>query len=422
MAITFTGAGGAFERLGYLFGWIDLLLTAPIPHDIESRLRTVRTLVRDVLIDIVDTDNPLRALTIEFALREWIAQMVTQSKDVDRTTVSAAVAAAGANTGDGTLIASVANPDGDDWESLRAEDIVIECVEDSQLGRVDAGSEVFRVQGEAAVDEMDPAWPKGSGIERQIVSSSGEIDAGRVPGASVLTNGDLEDWTDDVPKQWSVDVGAANIALTTTAYRGTNALKITGDASSTLTTLSQAIDAGAGTFGLVFPWEKYLIAYRVRDDGTGPVAGVLSISLMNAASDAIIGAAVTQDLTAVGSSYVLKTGVISTPTALPATLKFDIRLTTALENGRAVFIDQVQLIRMVQLYNGGPYIALISGAINWIAKTDTADGDIITLTLTNNDEGEIVKHFERFFGMSRHALQLPSVAAGLETVDDALVL
>ena len=421
MAITFTGSGGAFERFGYLWGWADLLLTAPIPDDIESRLRTIRHLAHDILIDITDTDNPLRALTIEYALREFIAQMVTQSEDVDRTTVSAAVNAAGGNTGDGTLIVSVANPDGDDWESMRAEDIVFECFEDSQAGRVDAGSELFRVQGEAAVDEMDPAFPKGSGIDRQIVSSSGEIDAGRVPGANVLTNGDFEDWTGTTAKQWIEESAGSDIALTATSYRGTNALKIVGD-GATLVKVNQAIDAGAGTFGLVFPWEKYLISYRVRDDGTGPSTGVLSVALRNAGDDSIVDAAVTTDLTAVGSSYVHKTGVISTPSPLPASLEFDIRLTTALQSGRDVYIDQVQLIRMVPLYRGGLYAALVSGATDWVAMTDTADGDNIVVTVTNNDEGEIVKHFERFFGMTKHALQLPSAASGLETVDDALVL
>lgn len=421
MAIAFLGGSGAYDRLGVLFGWADVLLTAPIPADVEARLRTIRDMARDILISTPDADNRLRALTVETALREWITQMVSQSETLDRTTVSASVAAAGGNTGDGTLIVSVANPDGDDWESLRAEDIVVECVEDSQVGRVDAGSEIFRVQGEVAVDEMDPTWPKGSGIDRRIVSSSGEVDAGRVPGANVLTNGDFEDWTGTTPKQWAVDAGAGNIALTTTKYRGTNALQITGDAGLTLTALSQRIDAGVGTFGLVYPWEKYLLAYRVRDDGTPPAAGVLSVALRNAISESITDAAVTTDLTSVGSSYVLKTGVISTPTPLPALVEFDIRLTTALTNTRAVFIDQVQLLRMVQLYNGGLYLAPVSGAINFVAKTDTSDGDTFTITVTNNNEGEFVRHSERFFGMSGHAMQIPSAGGGAETVADTLV-
>lgn len=420
MAISLIGGGGLFDRLGYEFGWVDLFLTAPIPNDASSRLRAMRNLVQEILIKTVDDDTPLRILTIELALKELIAQMTSSSNDVDANIISATPAAAGGNTGDGTLIASVENPDGDTFPYLLAEDIIVECIEDSQAGRLDAGSELFRIQGEAPVDEMDPTWPKGSGISLQTVSSSAEDDAGRAPGATVLTNGDFEDWSGIIPRQWTIAVGGSTISLTTTSYRGTNALKIAGD-GSTLTRLSQLIDDQAGTFGIIAPWEKYLIAFRVRDDGTGPTAGVLSVALRNADTEALVGSAVQIDLTGVGSTYAIQTGVISTPAVLPSSMKFDLRLTAALENGRSVYIDQVQLIRMVQLYRGGPYIALISGATNWIAKTRTSVGDLITITIASDNTGEFLKHFERFFNMSRHDLLLPTDGLGGETIADTLI-
>lgn len=166
------------------------------------------------------------------------------------------------------------------------------------------------------------------------------------------------------------------------------------------------------------PLTQYAFAGRFKVSAV-PGAGVLTIDLYD-------GSAVINDYLGVANSFTIsapglttshqsKTGVFRTPKAVPPVVYFRYRISTAVSNTVSVYADHFALVEMTELYPGGPFASIFSGATDW------AKGDYYTLACTNDLGGKFQTHFERFFDMSAKGLLLPSDTGGTQTVSDALV-
>src|SRR5690606_15589688 len=97
---------------------------------------------------------------------------------------------------------------------------------------------------------------------------------------------------------------------------------------------------------------------------------------------------------------------------LPSSYKLRVRLSTALDNGVSVFVDDLALAEATRFYTGGPYVAAFAASVN------PALEDHWTVAITST-LGGFQKLFERFFGMRQLGLTLPF--SSTPTISDSLV-
>lgn len=107
--------------------------------------------------------------------------------------------------------------------------------------------------------------------------------------------------------------------------------------------------------------------------------------------------------------------MLRTPSVLPASVYLRIRTSTAVSSGTSLFLDEMVLTPAVQLYTGGPLIAVITGGTNWQIN------DTFSIAATNDRAGVLQEWFERNFNMSSLGLLLPSNGSGSETIPDSVV-
>lgn len=462
MAITLSGTGGLFTRVGDIGGAINSIISFLGSGDLSSGgvlsvgvaadairseyasartdliatlypardtyrlahntyLTSLQTIAQNTVIGMADDDNPLPAKTLANALAELISQMEGNSDSVDASTTSATPAAGSANVGDGVCVASVKRPSGVANEYVYAEDIVVKCTADAVTGGATQYSETFTASGEAAAaSKLAYNWPAGSGASKSLtaVNASGDNTTG-----NKLTNSDFETFTvADTPDNWSILVGVAgtDINESTDKYHGTKCLEILGD-GATLTSIAQTFNSAGGTLGTLKPNTVYMWnAWMKRD--TSLAAGVLAIELVNGSNAVIADDAGNNNATSITlssgltTSYAAKNGVFVTPANLPSVVKLRIRLTTAATSGESFYIDRLALAECAEpLYTGGPYAAVFAGTTAFLKN------DVFTVAVANNNAGAFQKLFWRLFDMPALGLQLPSDSGGSETVDDALV-
>lgn len=462
MAITLTGTGGLFSRVGDIGGAVNSIITFLNGGDISgggllsvgvaadavrseyasartdliatlypardtyrgahsTYLTALQTIAQNTVVAMADDDNPLPAKTLANALAELISQMEGSSDTVDASTTSATPATGSANVGDGVCVATVKRTSGAANEYLYAEDIVIKCGADAVTGGSTQYSESFTASGEAAAaNRLAYNWPAGSGATKTLlaVNASGDNTTG-----NKLTNSDFETFTvTNTPDNWSILVGAAgaDILESTDKYHGTKCLEILGD-GSTLTSIAQTFNSAGGTLGTLKPNTVYMWnAWMKRD--TSLAAGVLSVELVNGSNSVIADDAGNNNATAITLSsgltttYAAKNGVFVTPANLPSVVKLRIRLTTAATSGESFYIDRLALTECAEpLYTGGPYAAVFSGTTAFLKN------DVFTVAVANDNAGAFQKLFWRLFDMPTLGLQLPSHSGGSETIDDTLV-
>jgi hypothetical protein len=469
MSITLTGTGGLFTRQGKFFqalrsaniylGDTDLTGSETVPdavgtsitdiyaqfasadQDVIDGLFTQRDSTRsaldgwksylkgrceDALKKQVHRDVTLVDYTVEGALKELITQMsgsgglYSPDNDVDASTVSATRTAASANTGDGNLVVSVLRTDGRTNELALAETLEALCDSDSQEGGT-ARNETWTVKGEpVASDPLKWDAPDGSGASATLTCVDATQDNA---GGNLLTNSDFEDWTSNVPDNWTLLVGTAGTTIddeTVTIYDtdGTKSLEIIGDAGGTLTAIAQTFDSSDGTEAELEPNTVYQINFWCKKSAS-LAAGTLQIGLVDGSNNAInddAGTANTYSLAngSITTSWVAYSYTFLTPRVLPTTIKLRVRVSVALTDGESVYIDNLAMAEATELYTGGPWVSIFSGL------TDYVIGDKITIAVSNNYAGTIQTYFDRVFGMRELGLQLPSDTAGTETIADSL--
>lgn len=323
---------------------------------------------------MVFRDNPrisqtLQSLNTVSSINEIIRQMKVQGASVLAMTITATPTIF-TGTGNGVLVASVKRPfDGKVLENSFAETMLVTCTNDSYVGGATAGNESFLATGVGQQSNLFAFdWPLGSNAQQELSAIDGSVNNGS---GNLLTNSGFENWTNNVPDNWTLNTGTAGtniIKETSIVYDGGNSVNLVGD-GSTLTQISQQLDNSAGTSGSLDPLIQSGFNIWLRRDGTAAGAGVLTIDL----ADAVLGNVVkdangvdnsfTIDLTALTTIFTAYNVAFRTPLIMPTNLYLRIRMTTALTSGRSVYLDRGSLGLMTQIYTGGPYLSLHSGSI-----------------------------------------------------------
>lgn len=80
-----------------------------------------------------------------------------------------------------------------------------------------------------------------------------------------------------------------------------------------------------------------------------------------------------------------------------------------------IYIDEMAVVRGTQLYAGGPWVAVFSGAQPAVIE------DAWTLTVANNRAGALQDYCDRMFDLVGKRMLFPSNAAGVETIPDTVI-
>ncbi len=479
MAVTLTGTGGLFTRLGVIFAGIrdaNVFLAATdisagglraigvranniaaqyastlqfIIADLYPDRDAVRSaldawkgqmvaLAEQTLIEQVYADNPLNGKTVLEAMHELIRQLIgsgsifNADNDVDASTVSAAVAVVTGitNTGNGALTSSVIRPDGRNNEHVLAEVIEMRVTGDANSGAT-ARAEPAVLRGEmASADVLAFDDTLGSGCNVTLTAVDATLNNS---GGNVLYNSSFGTFTTaNTPDYW----GAAIVGVYgtdikeegTTVYRtGSKCLRFVGD-GATLSSIAQNFGVSSpavGTTGTSYVLKAstvYAVNFFARDSGAGAVAGAVQIRLLDSTNtvindDAATANTITVTVATLTAAFASYTGYIRTPkTIVPGTTyKLGVRVSTAITNTESIYFADLAMCEATLLYTGGPYAALFAGSTNFLI------GDAFNLTIANNEAGDFQEYFQRAFDMRSLGLQLPSDVAAGETIVDTLI-
>lgn len=236
----------------------------------------------------VDLDASLSTKDITSALTELIRQMKANSDSINASTVAVgSQTSVGSPTGTPIVVGSKYRKDGYVLQTLFPETIRFTTTTDSQ-GSATARQESINVKGAAAVtDVFSHLWPGGSGCNVTLNLADAQLDNS---GGNCLVNSDFETFTtSNVADNWVYASGAAgtDIYAAGSGYTQSNALKFTGDGSTTITirqTFNQAVSTAVGLGGSpykILPSTQYAINLWVKVLSSAPAAGVLRIRLVD---------------------------------------------------------------------------------------------------------------------------------------------
>jgi len=433
MAVTLSGSGGLFTRigkLGYVLSIVDSFMATTGSDKVQkelndalveydgsgNRLRNVVDILPDslfafvttqeafysdiqnaaqqTLIEMVHADDPLPVMDVDAALKRLIDQMVAASATVDANEPSASVAADSGNSGTAKVLTTLTAGDGTARECLYAEDIVIEVQTDTT-----ARGESLICQGEESLadNELSVYWPDGSSSSNNLTMIDPSADG-------VLANGSFEDWTASDPDSWTI-TGTLHSEETSTVFLGASSLKITGNGSGT-TVFSQDLSSAGLASNTNYVCH---VAYRIASN---PAAGSLKLHLYDGSGDII---ASTIDLTtATTGAWVQHAIAFRIPSPLPTAISFRMSVLGPLSNAAVLFVDAVCFgVEMIELYDGGPFVSVIG------SNDNVAIGDKWTVTISNDYRGALQTLCWRLW--QQPTLQLPSATGGSETIADSLI-
>lgn len=459
MAIPLTGTGGLFTILGQmgsiqhdlqlfqsttLFSDIDTIVSqfnSTAYEDVIATFSgnkfgyitgtnltatTLQATAAALVNRMVNADVPLSSNSdINLSLIELIRQMVAAAASVPACAVTATSAkiTVPTFTGDGVIVLTTKRADGLIQQNIFAEVAPIVCTSDSQTGGSTAGSESFTFSGTfAQPDIWGYNWPLGSGSSAQVTASDGSINS---TSTSLLYNGSFELFTSNTPTGWIVVAGVpgTDILRSTNTYDGTYCLEFVGGGTApNITQLFSATTSALGTIQPVAPLTQYALNFWTKVDVV-PAAGVLTIDLIDGSATVINDDSGTANsfavtLSGVTTSFVVRNGFFRLPRVLPSSIKIRVRLSTGLSAGSALFIDRMCLTPSAPLYDGGPEVAIFSGATPFIQPAGW------NITTTNDRAGTTYAttwqtFFNRLFQMSQLNLLLPY--SGAPTISDALL-
>lgn len=454
MALTYTGTNGLFTRLGALVYMMDAVRTHQnnlktlfdnvqgeysasdrymidqLSGNLEARIQEAGQVLLDVQAAAVKTivemtwaeaatssARTMRAKEITDAMVWLIRDMDATSNSVEGTTIIAGVLGS-SGTGNGTLVYLNEAPNillssTNDWPNIRVDLIEARCIQDAQDGAVAAGTEVFQVTGSASYPSLDYRFPAGSGVNLAMSSVTAAVDNG-APYANIGTNTDLEDWTSNVPDQFTVVSGAAGTEFlkeTGTFFRGASCLKaaVTGSTFR----IRQQLGSPSGSLGAITPDRPYTLAFAAKKDAGA--TGTIRVSVQDSAGTIVTGMSKSISVAAgLTTGWVIYTVEMRAPKVLPTTSYLVIETTTAIAVA-AVYIDEVILAELMPIAPGGQALAVICGSTNWVVD------DRVARKWTNSNEGAFVRAFDRLFDMYGKGLSLPANYLGGETIADSLI-
>lgn len=422
-------SGGAVAGGLSLYGQRDT-----VRGQLDSWKSYLAALVNTTVIEMAHADATLVTKDVPTAWKEVIRQMAgagtIYAPDfyVDANVVSVTVSTTGTgvtNTGNGALVCSVKRTDARDNEMIFVEAIEFTCDSDSGSGGT-AGGESWSYRGEnPAASEMDwnagDTGSKGSGCSGSLTSIDPALDA--QASGNVLTNSDWETWTTatNPPDNWLATTSspAFNTDLlknTSVVFAGSNALEMKGLASGKGVKI--LFNNSSGTNITLKPNTRYALSYWAKKSA-GLAAGAIRLDVVNASE--------TQTTNDAGSAleYIVAAGTLTTtyanysttfvtPRVMPSSYYLRVSASTTLTAAESIYMDQLAMAEMTELYAGGPTAAVFTGSTNW------AKGDKFFATTANNFAGDFQTYINKASGLRALGLQLPSTAGGTNIADSLI--
>lgn len=366
---------------------------------------------RVVFLDSPQPNQSLTQINLIGSIQNVILQMNQQGASVLQATVTATPSTF-TGTGNGVIVASLIRPqDGLIQQLAFAESIQVLCTNDSYSGGATEGNEAFSLLGEGSqTDVFAFNWPIGSGSSNSLNAINGDASTSQ---GNFLNNSNFADWTSNVPDQWVLEVGTAGTDImeeSTIVFGDGHSLQIVGD-GATLTAISQTFADTDGTPAIIDDLTSYGVNLWLRRDGVAAAAGTLVVEVIDVDTGMVLqdeggnNATFSIDLTALTTSFVAYNGTFRTPAVLPSEVKLRLRLSTALTNGRSVYVGKAAMGQGVRQYSGGPYVWIFSG------DTPFVQGTYAALVIAN-DRGGSLNNFQPLFQqlysvMITSELQLP---------------
>ena len=281
---------------------------------------------------------------------------------------------------------------------------VFTCVQDSYADGLTAGEEIF-------------SWTDGTVFSAFDYRNEGIGDGPTLTVAnadSTVQNRNFEDFaTTNTPDNWTL--GAGTVAgtncfkETSLVFRGTGALKFTGNATATIQ-VSQSI-----TSTLLKPLRKYHFSIRLARSGTVPTQGTVEALFTGTGYTAAASEKVSVTALSLNTAYGtdLYTFELVTPQTIPTDLALVLRVTGTLTTGTSVVWDSLAFAPTS--YHGGISAIPVAGATPWTRN------DQLQVTATNDDTGNLVTGglFQRF-ARKWWKMQFRSKLDGSETIFDTL--
>ncbi len=182
-------------------------------------------------------------------------------------------------------------------------------------------------------------------------------------------------------------------------------LGILGTAATETTTLRQRMHSLNLT-------PNSVLAVSVQAKKIAGTTGNLYVELVDGTGTVINNEAgtanrITIDMSTLSSAaFGPQSGFFQLPSDLPDVWYLQIRVDDIADT-KGIYLDDLIVTPMRQLYSGGPFVALVANA------RDLEDGDRYTITVTNTWAGKIQTWWYRWFNRL-----LPSAASGAETISD----
>ena len=373
------------------------------------------------LLETFDDDPESGALleskTVAMALNELRRQMTTQNKLLSRPTQTIGATSAVDGTGNGTIVFSDANLskkelDGDKLKktNVKGELIRATCIADATNKRISPGSEEFLVQGQRSVPRSSHLWPKGSGLKRIVTVTSPNHDAGYGPGQNILTNSNFEDWTSNIPDNWTLTAGTAGTDIVpTTAYEANGTTGLEFDNNGATCTIRQTLDDAGGSLGRLKPDTAYIVSFSIRELGTVN-AGSVSVKFKHSSGTTMNDSDLIRECSFVvahGSftdAHVRHSKVLWTPNIIGSGAYIEMS-SASMTSGTEVFVDSLVVAEMHRPIPGGIAFAIVPGT------TDFVHNDQMTALIANalgaSNEGEMARELDRFYNTEAHGIEMP---------------
>ncbi len=188
--------------------------------------------------------------------------------------------------------------------------------------------------------------------------------------------------------------GSANV------MRGARSLQFTGTAGAEETDIAYPVTLQPATV--------YACSVWVMSDDV-PASGAMAIVLTDSTDSTVpieddqgTGNQLSIDITAIDGTYTQYSAFFRTPTVLPNAVFLRILLSTAIADTDDVFVDELCLVPAVELYAGGPFVAMFTGPTDW------ASDDEFVFTPSNAQAGEVHTWLDRVFNLSGNRLLFDS--------------
>jgi hypothetical protein len=385
--------------------------------DMTAMATSLESRVQSMLLDpqtvLDELDGVGTASSLAAVLPELMRDMNTNSETVlaNTVTISSTSADAG-NTGDGTVLTDkeldgVSAPGNglaavwwykglDSELAPESDTITLTCSQDNPTDGTGSGQEVFSLVTRNTEQTNRLDWhPEGAKESKTVYTAESGV---------LVSNGTMESFSGNIPVGWTLDNGTSGthvFAESSTVYRGSTALRFSGDGSQALIGLSQDVSPAS-----LVPRKKYLVAAYIAGEAS-TVAGTLTISFAGTGYTAASSEKIEMDETALSAqtSYGLEYFWITMPDTIPSDWELKMEVSGTLTNAKNVYVDSVMMIEAT--WAAGVALVVVPGA------TDFIRGDRFTVPVANDNAGYFQTFFRRAFGY-----QLPSASS--PSIDDSL--